>query len=102
MKPHVAEPRDIGRRDVHKHRRQPPPECYPRRRAEGREHERLGQALPDQSGGAGTERQAHRHLAAPSRRAREQQVRDVGARDEQHSRDRAEQYQQRRLRRLGV
>ena len=45
---------------------------------------------------ARAERGAHRHLAPARRAAREQQVRDVGARDQQHRGDRAEQHDQRR------
>ena len=42
-----------------------------------------------------TERGANRELATPRRRAREQQMRDVRARDEQHERHRARQHEQR-------
>ena len=45
---------------------------------------------------ARAQRGADRHLLLPLQRAREQQVGDVGADDEQHEADRAEQHQQRR------
>ena len=45
---------------------------------------------------SGAERAPDRHLALPHRRAREQQVRDVRAGDEQDEADRGEQRQQRR------
>ena len=54
--------------------------------------------LPDQPQPARAERRAQRHLVLPGGRAREQQVRDVGARDEQHERHRAEERQERRPR----
>ena len=44
---------------------------------------------------AGADRRAQRHFALACRAAREQQVGDVGARDEQHARHRAEQDQDR-------
>ena len=47
----------------------------------------------DEPPAARAERGADPHLAAAPGRARQQQVRDVGARDEQHQRDRAEQHQ---------
>ena len=56
------------------------------------EQHALGQQLPDDAPAAGAERQADRHLAAPRRGLRQQQVRDVRARDQQHgAHDAAEQ-----------
>ena len=51
--------------------------------ASSAEHHALGQQLADDASAAGAEREADGDLAAALRRAREQQVRDVGARDEQ-------------------
>ena len=62
-----------------------------------REHEALGQDLRDQPSASGAERQAHRHFLLARERSREQQVADVGARDEQHEADRREQDDQRPL-----
>ena len=61
-----------------------------------REHQALGQQLPDQPAASRAERAAHRELAAPRRAARQQQAGDIGARDEQHEADGAEQHEQRR------
>ncbi len=53
-------------------------------RAGGREHQALGEKLPDESRTTAAEREAHRHLTPPRRPAREQQVGQVGAADRQH------------------
>src|SRR5207302_692483 len=55
----------------------------------------LDEQLPDDASAGGAERRADGELAAPAYAAREQQVRDVGARDEQHGADGAEQYRER-------
>ena len=47
---------------------------------------------------AGAEREPHRRLVRSRGRANEQQVRDVGARDQQHEADGAHQHEQRRSR----
>ena len=57
------------------------------RHADQAEHDALGQQLPDDAPAARAERGPHRDLAAPAGGPREQQVGDVGARDEQHERD---------------
>ena len=49
----------------------------------------------EQAPAAGAERAAHGELAPAPRAARQQQARDVGAGDQQHEADRAEQHQQR-------
>ena len=51
---------------------------------EEREQQALGEELAHQPAARGAEREAHRHLALARRRAREQQVRDVRAGDQQH------------------
>ena len=58
------------------------------------EHHRLGDQLPQQPGAPGAERRADSQLPVPRRPAREQQVRDVAAGDEQHETNRAEQHEQ--------
>ena len=65
--------------------------------ADQAQQDRLGDELANQPRAARADRGAHRQLALPRRAARQQQVRDVGARDEQHQSDRAEQHQQRPL-----
>ena len=60
-----------------------------------RQEQALGQKLADEPRAPGAERRANGHLAVARRRAREHQVGDVGAGDEQHEPDRAEQHEQR-------
>ena len=63
--------------------------------ADQREHQALGQELAQEAGAAGADRGAQRHLALARRGAGEQQARDVGAGDQQHEGDRAEQHHDR-------
>jgi len=56
-------------------------------RTERREHHALGEQLTHQPGAAAADRQAHADLAAARRGARQQQIRDVGARDHEHEGD---------------
>ena len=56
----------------------------PERRTERREEQALGDELPRQPSAPGAEREPHRHLALAHGRAREQQVGDVRAGDQQH------------------
>ena len=65
----------------------PPPHCAiasPVDSAEHGEHETLRQQLHHETSATHSERDAHRDLAPALERARQQEVRDVGARDEQH------------------
>ena len=61
-------------------------------RAAAREHDALGQHLREQPAAPGPEGGANGDLFLPRRRAREEQVRQVGADDEHHHRHRARQY----------
>ena len=70
--------------------------------AERGEHDVLGEELADQTPAPAAERGADRHLARPPAAAREQQVRDVRAGDQQDEADRAEQERQQRARVLDV
>ena len=65
----------------------PIPDDDAERAADRREQQALGQQLPDQPPARRAERQPDRHLFLPGRRARQQQVRDVGADDQQHQGD---------------
>ena len=56
-----------------------------RRAADSREHEAFREHLPHDPFGAGAERQPHGELALTRQRTCEQQVRQVGARDQQHA-----------------
>ena len=60
-----------------------------------REQDALGQQLLDETAAAGADRRAQGHFALAHGRTREQEVRDVDARDEQQQADRAEQRVQR-------
>ena len=60
-----------------------------------RERQALGQQLADDLEATSAERGAGRELALSYRGAHQQEIRDVGARNEQHEADRAEQNQQR-------
>ena len=62
------------------------------RAAERGEHEPFAQELADDPAAARAERGADGDFAPAGGAAREQQVRDVGARDQQHRRDRREQH----------
>ncbi len=70
----------------------------PERAARQRQQNALREQLPHDPPARRAERRAYRHLLVTRRRAREQKVRDVGARDEQHEADRAEEDEQRRAR----
>ncbi len=60
------------------------------------QHDGLCHELPHQPSAAGAKRRPHRQFATARRAAREQQAGDVGAGDQQHQRDGAEQHEQRR------
>ena len=60
------------------------------------EDERFGEKLTEQPSAAGAERDPHREFGPARRRAREQQVGHVGAGDEEHEADSAEEDEQRR------
>ena len=57
---------------------------------------RLREDRPDDAAAPGAERRADRDLLAPPERLREHEVRDVGAGDQEHEADRAEEHEQRR------
>ena len=65
--------------------------------ADQRQHQAFGQQLADDAPPPGAERGAHRELARPRAGARQQQVRDVGAADQQHESDDAEKQHRRHL-----
>ena len=60
--------------------------------ADDRQQHALGHELAQQPAAAGAERGAHRELAMPRLGARQQQVGEVGARDQQHERHRRLQH----------
>ncbi len=71
-------------------------EQEPEHRADTRKQNAFSGELTGQPHGAGAERAPNGDLAAPRFRARQQEIRDVHARDQQDERDRAEQHEQRR------
>ncbi len=92
---HGVEARQVRRVQPRQRPRAGPREHEPGQAAAGRQHEALGRELPQEPRAAGAERAAHRHLALARGRAREEQVRDVRARDQQHEADRHEQRHER-------
>ncbi|HEY7284130.1 MAG TPA: hypothetical protein VH497_01715 [Vicinamibacterales bacterium] len=64
--------------------------------AEHREEAGFSKQLPHQLAASGADGEPHGHFTGPGRCARQQQVRDVRARDEQHERRHAEEQRQRR------
>src|SRR5262249_1370120 len=64
--------------------------------ADDREEQALGEHLADEAAAARAERDADRELALPDRRPREEEVRDVGAGDEQHEPNCADEKKERR------
>ena len=63
--------------------------------AQCREQQPLREQLPDHPPAPRSDRQADRNFALPRRRFRQQQVRDIGTRDQQHQRHHAHQDAQR-------
>ena len=84
--------RPLGRND--QSQQTPAPTSSPASAAGNREQNALGEQLPDDAPTARTERAPHREFAMPRRRARERQVREVHARDEQQESDGAHEYEQ--------
>ena len=96
---------DLNRLDpeqVHRHCRDEPTNGAKRdgqahHCADHRQQHAFGEQLPNQVRPCGPHRRPHRHFTRPRCSPGQQQVGDVGARDEQHEADRADQDQQRRL-----
>ena len=90
----LLEARHAVRRGGDERADSPGREREPRGGGDQREDEALGEELPDHPAATGAERGANRHFPGPRGPAREQQVGDVAARDEQDEADRAEQDEQ--------
>jgi hypothetical protein len=73
-------------------------ERHTARAADHGEDEILRQPLRHQASAAGAQREANRGLAPPRRRPREQEIRHIGARDQQHEANRANEDEEGRLR----
>ena len=93
----VREPREARRRQRLKELRAPRRDQQARGAADQAEQQAFGQHLPQQPTPPGAERRPNRQLALPRGGARQQQVRDVGAGDQQDEAHRAEQDEQRPL-----
>ena len=91
--PHVVQPRNTGRLEPDQHVDAPDRQQQPETAADDAEDDAFGEELADEAAAGGAERAAHRHLAFARRRAREQQVGDVGAGDQQDEADGAEKHQ---------
>ena len=74
------------------------PSTEPDGAADHRQRHTLGEELPDDACPTGADRRAQRNLALAGCRAHQQQVRDVGARDEQNKCNGRAQDEQRRTR----
>ena len=85
-----------GRRCRSERLEQGPGEDHAGEAADQRQQHALGQELLQQPAAARSKREAHGQLAAASRRPGEQQVGDVGARDQQHRADHTAQQERRR------
>ena len=68
----------------------------PERRARAAQQQALGEQRAAQRGGAGAQRRADRQLAFAAHRARQNQVRDVGAGDDEDQYRGRQQHQQHR------
>ena len=91
-----VEPRQIRRGDRAQLANANPGKRDAGARAERGEHERVGQHLTDDAPAAGSERGAHREFPFTDPRPDQQQVRDVGAGDQQEKNDGARQRENRR------
>ena len=96
---HLVETREIRRRQREERRHAPARDDGTAEAGGERQHHALGEELADQAAASGADRRAHDDLAAARRGARQQQIGDVGAGDEQHEAHRAEQHEQRLPRR---
>ena len=88
---HAFEPRDAARGDGDKQADEPFREDDADRAGNNGQHRGLQQQMADQLAATRAERRPHRELAPTRRRARHEQIGDIGAGDRQHEGDRAEQ-----------
>ena len=91
----LVESRNLRRAELAEHFDAAIASTSPSDTAERRQQHALGEQLANDALAARADGRANRHLLLPHRGAREQKVRDVAARDEQHEPDGAEQHVQR-------
>ena len=92
--PGVHDPGDYGRRHLQEEAQAYLSDRHACRGGDQREQEALDEKLSRQPRRARSERGPHGDFPAPRRAAREQEIRDVGASDQQHERDGAQQDEQ--------
>ena len=92
---HVAEARDAVRRRAKKHGQREIREADGEQAREHRDDHRLRHLQPDELAARRADRATHRQVALAALGAHHEQVRDVGAGDQQHDRDRAEEHPER-------
>ena len=90
-----------ARRIARDHRQHRPRDQHAEQRAGAAQQHAFGEQRAPQRAGARAKRRANRQLAFAAHRAREDQVGDVRARDDEDQAGRAEQHQQDRARRRG-
>ena len=96
VQPEIDEQRTVaGAEERDQRSAEPLRDDHPGGRADRRDQQTLRQHLPDDAAAGRADREPDRHLALTRRRAREHQVREIRARDEEHQRRHAEQDVQR-------
>ena len=95
VEPHEAESRDALGGGAQEERERHCAEDHGQPAGQQRDEKRLDHLQPDELRARRADRAAHGQTAAAPFGADQEQVRDVGARDEQHDRHRAEQHPQR-------
>ena len=94
---HCVDLRDVGRAERDQRVRPGQRQQESAGGAHGGQQQALRKELPDHPPEPCAQRGTYGNLPLAGRRARQQHVRDIGARDQQHESDRAHQHQQRRL-----
>ena len=95
--PNFRGARQLRRQDAKRDARGPSREEQAQRAASDRQQNAFGEQLANQAAAAGAQGGANRKFSRASRGARQQEIRDIDARDQQHESDRAEQQHQERL-----
>src|SRR5262245_40245196 len=92
---HLRQVEQIGRGERYEQIGPPPRQRQSGQAAQPGEQQTLGQQLPDDATAIRAQRSAHGNFPPPPRGARQQQVGNVRAGDQEHHPDRAEQHEQR-------
>ena len=94
----LRDPRQVGRTHGDEALDERARDEHAERAADDGQHGGLGDQLNDDASARGTDGGAHRELAPPGCAPHEEEVRDVGAGDQQHERDGGEEHAQHRRR----